>query len=190
MNTKHLVHYIADLLTWALAFASIGAAWYQTARLLVAFGDPTAPWWPYLAATAIEGAIIVTGLVLMTERPGYTSAAALIVFVASTLLSILAQIGEAALSSGQPLPAWLSLAVRYAAPATVTLTGAALWIMKIMREQTSAPAVIPTPAPIHLHPAPITPPIAQAAPIAQPEPSDNGQRHEAVIVTPKGKRGG
>jgi len=122
-----------------LAIVSVGAAWFQTARLFVAFGDPTALWWPYLAACSIEGGIIVAGLTLMNERKGYTAAIALLIFVANMGLSVLAQIGEAALSGGFALPGWLSLVVRFVAPPMVTLVGAALWGLKIARQWETEP---------------------------------------------------
>lgn len=147
MNSKNILSALADLLTWILALVSVSVAWWQSARLFAAFGDPSAPWWPYLAATAIEGGIIVAGLVLMTDRTAYAPAVALLVFVANSLLSVLAQVGEAALSAGYDLPQWLQLVVRFAAPASVTIIGAALWTLKILRSWHGETAATKTEAP-------------------------------------------
>jgi len=129
---------LADFLTWLLALGSVSAAWWQTARLFGLFGDPSAPWWAYLAASSIEGAIVVCGLLLMEERESRVAAGAFLVFAVNVAVSVLAQIGEAAITAGYAAPTWMSLVVRMIAPAMVTLVGASLWGLKIARARASA----------------------------------------------------
>jgi len=136
-DRKGFVSALADFLTWLLALASVGAAWWQTARLFALFGDPTAPWWAFLAASSIEGAIVVCGLLLMEERESRVAAAAFLIFVVNVAVSVGAQIGEAALTAGYEAPGWMSLVVRMIAPAMVTLVGASLWGLKIARARVS-----------------------------------------------------
>jgi hypothetical protein len=134
-DRKSFVSALADFLTWGLALVSVGAAWWQTARLFGLFGDPTAPWWAYIAASSIEGAIVVCGLLLMEERETMVSVGAFLVFVVNVIVSVMAQIGEAAFTAGYAAPTWMSLVVRLVAPAMVTLVGASLWGLKIARSR-------------------------------------------------------
>jgi len=137
-DRKSFVSALADFLTWGLALVSVGAAWWQTARLFGLFGDPTAPWWAYLASSSVEGAIIVCGLLLMEERESRVAAAAFMIFVVNVAVSVTAQIGEAAYTAGYAAPPWMNLVVRMVAPAMVTLVGAALWGLKIARARSGA----------------------------------------------------
>jgi len=193
MHSNSLTHKIADMLTWLLAIISIGAAWYQTARLFVAFGDPTAPWWPYLAAISIEGGIIVAGLTLMDERTGYTAAIAVLIFAANMALSVAAQVGEAALTGGYELPAWLSLVVRFVAPPAVSVVGAALWGLKIARQwENAAPPVGAGVPPPQAAPA-LTPPRLDPEPMAEPPdvvaaPGNGARPFARTAPVPKPKR--
>ena len=192
-DRKSFVSAIADFLTWALALVSVGAAWWQTARLFALFGDPSAPWWAYIAASSVEGAIVVCGLLLMEERESAVAAGAFLVFVANVSVSVLAQIGEAAITAGYEAPSWMSLVVRMVAPAMVTLVGAALWGLKIARArgemasaQVSREAAPASSAQVSREEAPVSREAAQVPGVPVVDASDNGARPKASAKTKGG----